>query len=75
MHRSTHPISHPKKMVALHRNTTDDATTISVPGLRRTFRLLHLSDSHTDAGPEPGSTPPSAPPHPPHPAPPLCRAG
>ena len=74
MHRSTpRGLSHPKKMVALHRNTTDDATTISVPGLRRTFRLLHLSDSHTDAGPEPGSTPH---PYSIHPAaPPLCRAG
>lgn len=37
-------------MPALHRNTTDETTTIAVPGLRQPFRLLHLGDSHVDAG-------------------------
>ena len=38
----------------VHRNVTESAATISVAGLRRPLKVLHLSDSHVDVGAEPG---------------------
>ena len=41
--------------IAVHRHVTDTSAAIGVRGLRAPFRVLHVSDSHIDDGPEPGS--------------------
>ena len=38
----------------VHRNVTDTTATIRVPGLEAPLKVLHLSDSHVDAGAEQG---------------------
>jgi predicted MPP superfamily phosphohydrolase len=46
--------------VAVHRDVTDTSATVHVRGLHAPLTVLHLSDSHVDAGPEPGNEEESA---------------